>query len=82
MFVFVHVCVCLFVCLFECLGDADNVGVWHFYGWSYMGWEVGVGVLNGEREEGGCDVSMWKIFSNQCKKGGWVLQMVQTIFSP
>ena len=23
------------------------------------------------REEGGCHVSMWKIFSNQCKKG-WV----------
>ena len=24
-----------------------------------------------DREEGGCHVSMWKIFSNQCKKG-WV----------
>ena len=64
--------VCLFVCLFECLGDADDVGVWLFYGCSYMGWEVGVGVLNGERKTVGCHVSMWKIFSNQCKKGGWV----------
>ena len=53
MFVFVHVCVCLFVylsvclficlfvCLFECLCDADDVGAWLFYGWSCMGWEVG-----------------------------------------
>ena len=60
--------VCLFVCLFECLGDADDVGVWLFYGLSYMGWEVGGRGVEWGREEGGCHVSMWKIFSNQCKK--------------
>ena len=63
--------VCLFVCLFECLGDANDVGIWLFYGWSYMGWEVGGRGVECGREEGGCHVSMWKIFSNQCKKG-WV----------
>ena len=39
--------VCLFVCLFVCLNAwvmADDVGAWLFYGGSYMGWEVGVGV--------------------------------------
>ena len=78
MFVFV----CLFVCLFECLGDADDVGVWLFYGWSYMGWEVGVGVLNGGGKRVGVMLVCGKSFLISAKKGGWVLQMVQKIFSP
>ena len=63
------------VCVFEYLGDADDVGVWLFLRtWDGVTWDGrwgGGGGGDWGKGEGGCHVSMWDIFPDQCKKG-WV----------
>ena len=75
----------MFVCLFVCLNACVMLAMWvsgFFYGWSYMGWEVGIGVLNGGGKRVGVMLVCGKSFQISAKKGGWVLQMVQKFFSP